>query len=175
MKRSKEVAIALLVVGLLASSAAWARGGAGPGPVHGGGMMHGGGGGTFQGGGGTFHGGGGSFHGGDSSHSGTFHDGHSHHHHHGSSVVIVGGAWGWGWPYYYGYPYYGYPYYWYPPAAYDGSVNYVEQGYSGDGSMTPSQPPPTTFWYYCSNPRGYYPAIKECPSGWQMVPSTPHP
>ncbi|MBV8665270.1 MAG: YXWGXW repeat-containing protein [Burkholderiaceae bacterium] len=39
------------------------------------------------------------------------------------------------------------------------------------------------FWYYCHNPAGYYPYVKECGGGWQKVtpvptgaPSdTPHP
>jgi len=41
------------------------------------------------------------------------------------------------------------------------------------------QPPPTIqqypsgYWYYCRNPDGYYPYIKECPGGWQQVEPTP--
>jgi hypothetical protein len=29
------------------------------------------------------------------------------------------------------------------------------------------------YWYYCSNPPGYYPTVPRCPSGWQRVPATP--
>jgi hypothetical protein len=34
-------------------------------------------------------------------------------------------------------------------------------------------PQPPAFWYYCQNPPGYYPYIKECPGGWlTVVPPT---
>jgi len=26
-------------------------------------------------------------------------------------------------------------------------------------------------WLYCSNPDGFYPAIKDCPGGWRKVPA----
>ena len=29
------------------------------------------------------------------------------------------------------------------------------------------------WWYYCDATRGYYPYVKECPSGWQKVPPAP--
>ncbi|HEY8101073.1 MAG TPA: YXWGXW repeat-containing protein [Burkholderiaceae bacterium] len=49
---------------------------------------------------------------------------------------------------------------------------YIER--SGE-RFSPQQDP--GFWYYCHNPDGYYPHVKECPSGWQKVePKTPqHP
>jgi hypothetical protein len=28
-------------------------------------------------------------------------------------------------------------------------------------------------WYYCRNPQGYYPDVKECPGGWQAVEPQP--
>ena len=28
-------------------------------------------------------------------------------------------------------------------------------------------------WYYCDNPRGYYPYIATCSSGWHEVPAQP--
>jgi hypothetical protein len=32
----------------------------------------------------------------------------------------------------------------------------------------------TGYWYYCTDPAGYYPYIKSCPQGWmQVVPSGP--
>lgn len=34
-----------------------------------------------------------------------------------------------------------------------------------------SQPAPT--WYYCNNPRGYYPNVTACASGWRAVPAQP--
>ena len=32
-----------------------------------------------------------------------------------------------------------------------------------------SAPPPASVYYYCARPRGYYPAIPDCPTGWQIV------
>jgi hypothetical protein len=29
--------------------------------------------------------------------------------------------------------------------------------------------PPPAYWYYCQNPPGYYPYIKDCPAGWMTV------
>jgi hypothetical protein len=32
------------------------------------------------------------------------------------------------------------------------------------------------YWYYCTEPKGYYPYVKQCPSGWmKVVPSPPPP
>jgi len=28
-------------------------------------------------------------------------------------------------------------------------------------------------WYYCADSGAYYPYVRECPAGWQRVPSTP--
>lgn len=28
-------------------------------------------------------------------------------------------------------------------------------------------------WYYCKSPKGYYPYVPACPSGWVIVPATP--
>jgi len=28
-------------------------------------------------------------------------------------------------------------------------------------------------WYYCQDPAGYYPYVKQCPHGWQPVSPTP--
>lgn len=59
-------------------------------------------------------------------------------------------------------PWYGPPYY-YPPVitlpAPPPPV-YIEQGSPSAG---------TAYWYYCSNPEGYYPYVKDCPGGWQKV------
>jgi hypothetical protein len=35
--------------------------------------------------------------------------------------------------------------------------------------------PPGEFWYYCRDPRGYYPYVAECPGGWVKVPPQPGP
>lgn len=36
----------------------------------------------------------------------------------------------------------------------------------------PAQP---SYWYYCRNPKGYYPYVNACPGGWQKVTPTPPP
>jgi hypothetical protein len=38
-----------------------------------------------------------------------------------------------------------------------------------------SPPAPAPSWYYCDNPRGYYPYVAQCPSGWRAVSPTPAP
>lgn len=78
-------------------------------------------------------------------------------------------------PVYWG-PYWG-PWWHYPPPYY----------YPAPAVVVPSQPttyiergsepelPATGWWYYCDTARGYYPYVKECPSGWQRVPPAPPP
>jgi hypothetical protein len=95
-----------------------------------------------------------------------------------------GGGWGHGGGYYsgiglglglgYGLGYYGgsyySPYYAYPPAVVTVPVAppvYIQQ------APQVIQQNPSGFWYYCDNPQGYYPYIKQCPSGWQQVEPTP--
>ena len=33
---------------------------------------------------------------------------------------------------------------------------------------------PNQDWYYCDNPRGYYPYVASCNSGWHQVPAQPN-
>jgi hypothetical protein len=73
----------------------------------------------------------------------------------------VGGIW-----YYYAQPVYPYP-------TYVAPVVYV-------APLPPAPPPPVavglpppTYWYYCDNPAGYYPAVAACSGGWQPVPAHP--
>jgi hypothetical protein len=40
--------------------------------------------------------------------------------------------------------------------------------------VVPPAAPPTS-WYYCDHPRGYYPYVPQCPSGWRAVSPTPAP
>ncbi|MCH9638474.1 MAG: hypothetical protein K0U40_03165 [Betaproteobacteria bacterium] len=59
------------------------------------------------------------------------------------------------------------PYYAYPPVIVAPTTPpvYVQQEHT-----VPVQPQ-TSYWYYCLDPDGYYPYIKECPNGWlQVVP-----
>jgi hypothetical protein len=71
----------------------------------------------------------------------------------GPNVWLGSGYW-WGWPYY------GYPYYSSPPAVVQQPPVYVE----------PNSPPQEPqYWYYCQDPQGYYPYVKQCPNGWMKV------
>ena len=45
---------------------------------------------------------------------------------------------------------------------------YIEQAPAVEKADTPpvsSQ----AYWYYCTQSKAYYPAVKECPGGWQKV------
>lgn len=106
-------------------------------------------------------------------HHGGYYGGHS-----GARVGVYIGAPALG----FGYPYYGYPGYAYGGYGFYGPSTtivttpaappvYVEQssaafsgGPANDGN-----------WYYCHNPDGYYPYVKECAGGWQRVPAQPAP
>ncbi|HTZ18896.1 MAG TPA: hypothetical protein VMB78_10705 [Dissulfurispiraceae bacterium] len=91
-----------------------------------------------------------------------------------------GWGWGWGvgwgpwWPAYYPYyPYYpSYPYYPYDPY-YESSPVIIQQepAYSDSASQQEEQ----SYWYFCTNPRGYYPYVKKCPGGWLRVVPSPVP
>lgn len=74
-------------------------------------------------------------------------------------------------PYYYPYSPYS-PYYpYYPPEIVRVPVSppvYIERA-----KPQPAQPLPPGYWYYCSDPEGYYPYVKECPSGWRQVDPVP--
>jgi hypothetical protein len=50
---------------------------------------------------------------------------------------------------------------------------YPGLSYSDDESPVYVEPEQTYYWYYCSNPEGYYPYIKSCPGGWAKVVPTP--
>ena len=114
------------------------------------------------------------------------------HHHHGGGGGWGGGGWGGGarygfsfggpiFPYYGGYGYgwggypYGnpYPYPYYPPAVV--TVPTAPPTYIQQAPPVQQQAPAANYWHYCSNPEGYYPYVKECPGGWQLVPPTPPP
>ncbi len=88
---------------------------------------------------------------------------HAYHGGHGGHVgvgVWVGPGWGpWG-PYYPSYPYY--PYYAAPPV--------VVAPQQPDTYVQPEQQKEEpSYWYYCPDPKGYYPYVKKCPKGWIKV------
>ena len=71
---------------------------------------------------------------------------------------IVGGVW-----YFYPQPVYPFPDPYVPPVA------VAPQ----EIAPAPTPIPAPSSWYYCNAPKGYYPYVAECPSGWQVVPAHP--
>ncbi|PZN69874.1 MAG: hypothetical protein DM484_29055, partial [Candidatus Methylumidiphilus alinenensis] len=112
-----------------------------------------------------------------------------------------GGYYGWGYPrgwyggYYgygiglgvyglglgYGLGYYGWPYYspYYGYGGYGGGYGYGAAApaappvYIQQNNSQSSAQPQAGYWYYCRDPNGYYPYVKECPGGWQAVAPQP--
>jgi len=80
--------------------------------------------------------------------------------------------------YYVGVPFWPRPYYLYPPyydyappvitVLQDPPV-YIER----ESATSSGQTYPQGYWYYCTEPRGYYPSVQTCPGGWQPVEPTP--
>ncbi len=94
--------------------------------------------------------------------------GHHHHHRHGGAriglsigVPLLGAPLG------------GYGYGYYAPSTTIVRVPaeptvYVERG---DGEV--SGPASDGYWYYCRNPDGYYPSVRQCSGDWQRIPAQP--
>ncbi len=79
-------------------------------------------------------------------------------------------------PGYYGYRGYGYrdpflypPYYTYPQTI---VIPATPPVYIQQEEIRPVQPQ-TNYWYYCRNPEGYYPYVRQCPDGWLQVAPQP--
>lgn len=68
-------------------------------------------------------------------------------------------------------PYYPSPYYTYPPAVV--TVPSQPPVYIEKGPSRPASDGSGGYWYYCADPNGYYPYIKECREEWQPVPAQP--
>jgi hypothetical protein len=116
------------------------------------------------------------------------HGGQGHGHHRGHSGLGVGIVIGAGWA---SMPYYGYPRYYYaPPVYYSPYPSTYAYPYPAQVvTVSPPAPPiyieqapqasaaqGSNYWYYCSNPQGYYPSVNACSMGWQKVapqPSSP--
>jgi len=90
------------------------------------------------------------------------HRGHAH------FGVMIGPYWG---PWYSPPPYYYPPYY--PPVVERPAPQvYIEQQPAPAAPEAPAAPAaaaPANYWYYCAAAKGYYPYVRECPSGWQKV------
>jgi hypothetical protein len=57
------------------------------------------------------------------------------------------------------------PFFFDPPVVYEAPpVEYIE------AAPAPASP---GVWYYCPEPKAYYPDVTECPGGWVSVPSVP--
>jgi hypothetical protein len=76
-------------------------------------------------------------------------------------VGIGVGPW-WGDPYYYA-PYYA------PPPVYVAPPPYMPPAYVPPTSYVA----PAAMWYYCDDPAGYYPYVKNCYGPWHPVPARP--
>lgn len=172
-KKWISLCFVLMLTGLTINHSAWAREGhSSQGSIIGGG----GGGGSIRGGG---HFGGGHRH---------FDHGRSHRHYNYLGIGF-GGFYGPGFfgPGFFGPGYYGYPYsyrYRYP------GTYYYPQNYYSSPFIAPSGPTvyiqreapvaapvqqTPSYWYYCRNPEGYYPYIKQCSEGWLQVAPQPTP
>ena len=94
--------------------------------------------------------------------------GHGGHGGHFSGSIWIGPGWGLWDPFFYPYyPYYSYPYPYQPPVV----IQQEPQEYI----LPEQQPEETSYWYYCRNPKGYYPYVKTCPGGWLRVAPAPAP
>ena len=147
MKQITVTCLLIILIGTEFSNSAWARGGGGYGDGHYGGGR-----------GGPY--------------------GHNHYRG-GLGYGHRGNYGGSGFGFYFGaplYPYptyrYRYPYY-FPPAIV--TVPAPPPVYIQQTPPPVSQTNPAAYWYYCNNPEGYYPYIKECPNGWQKVEPMPPP
>jgi hypothetical protein len=81
--------------------------------------------------------------------------------------------WGaWGWPGYYGY--YGYPYSSGYPVYSSGYApqEYVEQPAAPQPAPPPAAAQPSSSWYWCEDPPGYYPHVARCNRPWTAVAPT---
>lgn len=88
---------------------------------------------------------------------GLWRGGHWHHGRHGGHLGwwwIAGSTW-----YFYPAPVYPYPDPYYPPTA--------------EAPPPPASDAPPQYWYYCSDPAGYYPYVPTCTTPWQKVPAQP--
>ena len=170
MRKWISVCLVLMLTGLIVNPA-WARGGHGEGSVIGGG--------------------------GDGGRGGGFSGSHQHFNRSNSHYHLGIGFGGFYSPSFFGPGFFGSGYYNYPGYPYSyryrypGAYYYPRGYYSSPSVIAPSAPiiyiqreapvtsqtqsVQTNYWYYCRNPEGYYPYIKQCPEGWLQVAPQPTP
>jgi hypothetical protein len=118
-------------------------------------------------GGGGYRGGAGYYGGGYRGYGGYYGGGYRGYGGHGGVNIWLGPVWGPGWWGSYPYPYpYTYPYYQVPPLV----INQQPEVYV---QPAPQLEQKQIYWYYCENPNGYYPYVKQCPGGWMKIVPTP--
>ncbi len=62
-----------------------------------------------------------------------------------------------------------------PPVVYAPPPVVVQPGYVAPPAPVTVPPAPNpAYWYYCNNPQGYYPYIRQCSSQWMTVPANPN-
>jgi hypothetical protein len=83
------------------------------------------------------------------------------------------GSWPWGWGASYGYGY-GYGYGTTPVYLYDTPQTQVYTQQDAAASAAPQAATEISYWYYCTEPSGYFPYVKNCSQAWlKVVPQAP--
>jgi len=60
----------------------------------------------------------------------------------------------------------------YPAAPVYVAPGYVAPGYYvGPAAPVGAPSVKSQSWYYCDNPKGYYPSVQSCAGGWREVPA----
>jgi len=76
--------------------------------------------------------------------------------------------------FYWGFPILGWPYAWpYAYSSYGGWPYYPSEATEPPPAYSEPAQQQTYRWYYCQDPKGYYPYVKSCPSGWIEVEPKP--
>lgn len=86
------------------------------------------------------------------------------------SAWNYGWGWGYGVPYPYAYPYaVGYPFAYTPLVINTTPIQqtYIQQEPVAEASVQPV--PPVNYWYYCTQPAGYFPYVRNCNQPWMKV------
>jgi hypothetical protein len=82
-----------------------------------------------------------------------------------SASISADRYWGVGWPWVYGYPYEYSAYYPYPAAVATDPPVYLDP----EPAPATTTPAATSYWYYCTEPAGYYPYVQRCSKAWMPV------